>query len=363
MFAAAKCYILGNDQPVRAGYPSRIGITGSRQRHSFCTGFNCDPTNDAACIHVAVICASYDRHTGAVFAAADRPCSILSLVTTDTANDTASSTLSGHVRSVYTPADSKGRTVSPCNNTTSTIGCSRLRRHCAIVLTIQHLCSDLNQVDNTARSVAGGLYGAVVLTILNGRFTAALGNDNDTRCLPSAGNHRPVDAIFHRTAVHSRHDTSHIRAGNSTVYRQVLDSRALNRAEETGVATESGIETTIDAIDDHRLAVAVKGAGKLVVAALLSDGRPVRHSDARAQLKISVAIHCTAVHVRGQLIQPRLSRDHIRVSLRTGACPDSLRRPCACAQTQRHHQRQNGCQQFLHVSNLICFRFPQDASF
>ena len=39
------------------------------------------------------------------------------------------------------------------------------------------------------------------------------------------------------------------------------------------------------------------------------------------------------------------------------------RRPADAAQPQRQYQRQNGCQQFLHVSNPICFRFPQDASF
>ena len=205
---------------------------------------------------------------------------------------------------------------------------------------------------------------AIVRTAINDHIGAINFNGN-TRCLAGTCYIRFIDAVDNfACTVQSCDHTRNIRPVDSAGHRQVLDSRVLNRAEETGVAAEIGIEITFDAIDSHRLAVAVKGTGKLInFAALLSDGRPVRHSDARAQFEILAAVHCTAVHVRGQLIQLRLGRDHVRVSLRTGACPDSLRRPCACAQAQRHDQRQNGCQQFLHVSNPICFRFPQDASF
>ena len=48
---------------------------------------------------------------------------------------------------------------------------------------------------------------------------------------------------------------------------------------------------------------------------------------------------------------------------RAFSCTGFSCRPCACAQAQRHDQRQNGCQQFLHVSYPVCFRFPQGASF
>ena len=40
-----------------------------------------------------------------------------------------------------------------------------------------------------------------------------------------------------------------------------------------------------------------------------------------------------------------------------------LIRPADAAQSQRHHQRQYRCQQFLHVSYPVMFRFPQMRSF